>query len=80
MLKVKDQCVKVNNITNEVEKQYKGSKEPKIYTVKTSSNDGTVTIYNNDEVLFDSYGNVIIAPPVVGRKSSNWTYSKLVKI
>lgn len=79
MLKKHDKCVKLLK-NGKPEKSYKSSPTPKVYVVKNVDAEGRVTIYNHNDVVFDSHGNCIAYPPTIGTGSSNWGESKLVKL
>lgn len=76
MFFVKQKCVKVNVKTGEIEKQWAGCNEPKVYTVKGVFNDCMV-VYNLNKVVFDLNGNVMVAPAL---NQSNWGESKLIPL
>ena len=86
IFKVKDKCNRVNIFTNRVQPMYKGCNvAPSVFVVKSVDALGCVSIFNYPDVLFDSDGNVIVAPPNVavspfgGINSSDWVNYKLVK-
>lgn len=75
-LRHKDKVVKRHKTTGLIEKQWKGSKLNKVYTVKPITED-TVTLYDVSDVLFNNYGDILKAPSL---HLSNWAECEIVKV
>lgn len=71
----KQQVYKFNKRTGEVEKQWRHG-EPKVYTVKDTT-DYTVVLYNNPDVVISQNGEVLGAPTLL---KSNWSDCKIMEI